>query len=94
MEIRCSSRVLHKITTKHNVTLEEVQECFASRSGVDLVDQRAEHQTNPPSRWFVSETDRGRKLKVVFMFIDGEIHLKTAYEPSEDVKALYKRLSR
>lgn len=93
MEIRCSSKILQKLSAKHKVTLEEVQECFASRSGVELTDQRAEHRTDPPTRWFIAETDRGRKLKVVFVFKDGKAHLKTAYEPNSKELAIYSRFS-
>ena len=81
-----STEVKKKIATKHNVTEDEIQECFASRpTGTGyLKDNREDNRTTPPTLWFVSETDFGRKLKVVFIHKDGKIIVKTAYQANAE----------
>jgi hypothetical protein len=44
--------------------------------------------------WFVAPTNRDRLLKVVFIFIDGNVHIKSAFEPSPEVIDLYDQLGR
>lgn len=68
---------------------EEIEQCFANRSGVYLIDDREEHQSNPPTRWFIAETDFGRKLKVVFMPMGKDIHLRSAYDPEPEAVEIY-----
>ena len=85
-----SPSVRLKLSEKHDVNLEEVQECFSNREGGFIEDSREEHKTNPATQWFIAETDRLRLLKVVFVqFPDGSIHLKTSYEPNEVEKNIY-----
>ncbi len=86
-----SSSVREKLNNKQPpVTQEEIEQCFANRIGKFLIDTRADNLTNPLTRWFVSETDYGRKLKVCFMpFANGEIHVKTAYDPNEKELRIY-----
>lgn len=67
-------------------------QCFANwdTSYAPMIDDREEHATDPPTRWFVAETDRGRRLKVIFVWYeDGRIHLKSAYEANNEVQALF-----
>jgi hypothetical protein len=46
--------------------------------------------TMPPTMWFISETDRGRALKVVFIEHPSQVYeLKTAYEPSPEEERIY-----
>ncbi len=84
-----SRNVLDKLATKHRVSVEEIEQCFASRTGTYLEDSREEHKTDPPTRWFIGETDMGRKLKVVFIQRDGETIIRTAYEANDDEKRIY-----
>jgi len=74
------------------VTTYEIMQCFANLSGNVLLDTRADNQTNPPTRWFISETDFGRKLKVVYIADKVNIIIKTAYDPNPDEMRLYNRL--
>ena len=74
-----SDNILCKLEEKHNVTPAEVHECFANRCGNFLLDTREEHASEPPTRWFVSETNYGRKLKIVFIWRDKKVFLRTAY---------------
>ncbi|WP_041389863.1 ADP-ribosyl-[dinitrogen reductase] hydrolase [Polaromonas sp. JS666] len=86
-----SPDVLEKLREKHNVSLREVEQCFENKCGLYLEDDREEHRTDPATLWFVAPTNRGRPLKVIFIFIDGTVHIKTAYEPIQEVIDLYER---
>lgn len=79
-----------KLKTKHMVDLNEVKQCFHNKCGRLLTDNRALHKTKPPTLWFIAETNRGRVLKIVYIQIKMEIHLKTAYEPNEEEKQIYR----
>ena len=84
-----SAIVLGKITTKHNVTIAEVRQCFLNRKGRLLVDNRALTRTNPSTLWFIADTNKLRTLKIVYTQDGLQVHLKTAYEPSEVETAIY-----
>jgi hypothetical protein len=90
--IRISLAIKDKLRNKHGVTEVEVAQCFENRCGVFLVDDREDHQTDPASLWFIAPTNKERSLKIVFMFIDGNVHIKTAYEPNADEIAIYEEL--
>ena len=92
MGLRVSSLVRKKLAEKHNVSESEILECFGNRDGAYLKDPRAEHQTNPPTLWFVAETDFGRRLKIVFILeMNGEITIKTAYQPNVKEIHIYEK---
>lgn len=91
MALKCSSAVKQKLAQKHGVSLEEVQQCFTNREGNLLEDIREEHKTDPPTQWFIAETDYGRRLKVAFMLKGGDIIVKTAYEPNETEERIYRK---
>lgn len=91
MTLKYSSAVKQKLAEKHGVSLEEVQQCFANREGGLLEDTREDHKTDPPSQWFIAETDYGRRLKVVFILKNGGILLKTAYGPNQKEDAIYRK---
>jgi uncharacterized DUF497 family protein len=84
-----SSAVLVKLREKHNVTVREVEQCFENKCGTFLEDDREDHQTDPPTLWFIAPTNRDRLLKVVFMFIDGNVLIKSAFEPNEVEGRIY-----
>lgn len=89
-----SSAVLEKLKVKHNVITREIEQCFENRVGNFVDDDREEHKTNPPTLWFVAPTNCGRLLKVIFIFVDGNIHIKSAFEPSLSVVNLYEKLGK
>lgn len=92
MKIVISTKTRDKLTEKHqDVTENDVRQCFANRCGPELIDGRADHLTNPVTRWFISETDSGRQLKICFMQYSDRIVVKTAYEPNEDEVRIYRR---
>jgi len=93
MAIKISPSVREKLTNKHRVNEDEIAQCFANRSCSYLIDMRADHQTNPITRWFISETDVGRKLKIAFIPRQDDVFIRTAYPPSEEEIAIYKKNS-
>jgi hypothetical protein len=79
----------------HNVTEAEILECFANREPGDCIDTRAWHATNPETRWFVAQTDRGRELKIVYIFhMSGLVEIKSAYSATPNVKRIYEKYRR
>lgn len=89
---RISKRVSEKLLQKHSVTHADVVECFYNRPGQSFRDLREKHETDPPSMWFMSETDRGRPLKVVYVEYDDFIAIKSVYEPTDNSAQIYETL--
>jgi hypothetical protein len=58
------------------------------------LDTREQHQSDPPTRWFISETDYGRKLKIVFINTDLGIVIRTAYDPNSEETAYIQKIWR
>jgi len=73
------------------VSLREVQEAIANRAGKLLIDDRAEHKTNPPTYWFVAETNKGRMLKVMMVLDGNDAYLKSAYGATPTVIQIFER---
>lgn len=94
MEIYISARTLEKLTSKHSVTPQEIEECFQNRSGVFLIDDREDHQSDPPTQWFIAPTDLGRALKVCFVRRGKEVHIKSAYQPEPEAVRIYEEYHR
>lgn len=92
MDLKISAAIAEKLATKHRVTRKEVWECFANRTGRFFSDPRQEHQTEPPTYWFVSCTDAGRVLKVVFVRYPDFYAIKTAFEPDDGSDGTYAQL--
>lgn len=87
-----SAKVREKLAGKHPpVTQDEIVQCFANRTGKLLFDQREQHQSDPPTRWFISETDYGRKLKIAFINTDPGIVIRTAYDPNSEETRIYRK---
>lgn len=82
-------KLLNRPNPADNVKEDEVKECFLNHDGVYLEDDEEEHETDPPSEWFVGETDRGRLLKVIFVFRDGNLYLKSAYPANDKSQRIY-----
>jgi uncharacterized DUF497 family protein len=78
-----SQKIRDKLLQKHDVAETEVKECFANRCGASLIDSREEHASDPPTQWLIAETNKGRLLKVVFICRDGNIFLRSAFEPNQ-----------
>lgn len=69
--------------------MDEIRQCFANLDGKMLYDTRATHLTDPLTRWFIAETNYGRELKIAFIEREGNLHIKTAYEPNEVERRVY-----
>ncbi len=92
MNLHFNKTIILKLKHKHKVMPSEVEECFYNRNKGLLEDTREEHQTRPPTLWFISETDHGRILKVVFIELqNGRYEIKTAYEPNEIEVTIYEK---
>lgn len=88
-----SPAIREKLLHKHSVKEGEVTECFYNRVGPYLEDDAEDHRTDPPSYWFIAETNRGRRLKVVFVEKDGNVFLKTAFDANRKSETVYTKLS-
>ncbi len=94
MKLLISAAVREKLANKTPPVAEtEIVQCFANRTGKDLIDTRADNLTNPLTRWFIAETDFGRKLKVAYMPTTNGIVIKSAYDPNEEEKRIYNKFS-
>ena len=93
MALLISPKIRAKLSDKTPpVTEDEIEQCFANCSGGYLEDIREDHKSDPPTQWFVAQTDRGRKLKVVFIQRDDDIAIRTAYDANDVEKRIYSRL--
>ena len=91
-KLKCSKAIIEKLKVKHQVQLTEVFECFLNKTKGLLEDTRVNNKTNPPTQWFIAETDHGRLLKIVFIELpDGHYEIKTAYAPNENEVNIYER---
>lgn len=84
------SKLVNKVPP---VTESEIGQCFANRTKSYLIDTRANNLTNPLTRWFIAETDFGRKLKIAFMPTAEGIVIKTAYDPNTEELRIYKKIA-
>ncbi len=91
MVIVLSNNILEKLASKHGVKKDDVEQCFANRTGKYLADTREEHLSTPPTYWFIAETNFGRLLKVAFIAKDGDIFIRTSYPPNEEEIRIYKK---
>jgi hypothetical protein len=81
----------HKLKVKHQVTVQEVAQAFLNRTGKLATEVRPKNQGGHPRYWFISETDAGRRLKVVYADDPTEPGpvIITAYEPNPKEESLY-----
>jgi len=94
MGLIISQSVRAKLASKTPpVTESEIIQCFANRSCSYLIDTRANNMTNPLTRWFIAETDLGRKLKIAFMPTADAIVIKTAYDPNATELSIYNKVA-
>lgn len=94
MPLKISHSVRVKLGLKNPpVSREEIEQCFANRSGRYLEDTREEHKSNPPTQWFIAETYYGRKLKVVFIQRGEDTVIRTAYDPNREELRIYTKYS-
>jgi len=89
LNLTISPRVKEKLLKKHDVTESDVVECFCDMHRKFLTDTREDHLTDPPTLWFIGETNTGKRLKVILIYKEGEIIIKSAFPPNEDEERIY-----
>ena len=89
-----SAAILEKLRDKHKVSRRDIEQCFENRLGNYLLDEREDHRTDPPTLWFIASTNCNRPLKIAFIFIDGNIHIKSAFDPEIAAIEMYDRMGR
>lgn len=94
VNLRISQGVLEKLGTKHKVDRREIEQCFDNKCGLFLMDDREDHQSDPPTLWFVAPTNKGRLLKIIFIYRDGHMDLRSAYDADAAAQRLYDRKAR
>jgi hypothetical protein len=82
-----------KLILKHQITRQDVEQCFLNRNRSYLIDNRINHQTEPATEWFIADTDRAILRKVVFIFNEGLIYIKSAFPPNSTEIRIYNRIS-
>ncbi|AWB56085.1 ADP-ribosyl-(dinitrogen reductase) hydrolase [Pasteurella multocida] len=93
MKLIISDKIVDKLKKKHSVSINEIYECISNIDGKLIEDTAEEHKTIPPSFWFISETNRGRKLKVVIVPVGNILYLKTAFDAKSKHIQLYESLN-
>lgn len=93
MKLLISQKIRHKLANKNPpVTEEEIVQCFSNRTGRFLEDNREDHKSDPVTKWFISETDYGVKLKIVFIFYPEKgVAIRSAYAPNSEEIRIYSR---
>jgi uncharacterized DUF497 family protein len=86
-----TDQVEKKLSQKHNVKRSEVVQCFANKIGKALEDDREDHRTDPPTKWFIAETDTERELKVVYVMTKDAVFLKSAFPPNDEERRIYNK---
>ena len=78
------------------ITEKDVYECFENHDGRVCWDSRPQHldRQGLPSPWFVSETNKRRLLKIMFIRENEDVHLKSAYPATQQVHELYERFGK
>lgn len=96
MNLIISAAIRQKLLKKQPpVNEDDIMQCFSNRSGKFLEDDREEHRTDPPTKWFISETDYGVRLKVVFIYRAGKgVFIRSAYSPNSDEIRIYEKFEK
>lgn len=94
MILHISDEIEKKLRDRHGVDQFDILQCFGNQIRSALLDDREEHKTDPPTQWFISETDSGRRLKIVFIQLTAlDVAIKSAYEPDENEERIYQKFS-
>lgn len=89
MPIIIHPEIIEKLKTLHGVSEREVHQCFDNMEREAILDKREKHKTNPPTQWLISQTNKSRELKVVFMQFGADIIVKSAFEPIPEERRIY-----
>lgn len=91
--LHISPSVMEKIEAR-GISRADVEQCFLNREGGLCDDTRAVHLTDPLTQWFVSYTDKGRRLKIMFVPEKDGPDLKSAYEATDEITRIYEKYAR
>lgn len=94
MAITISSRIEKKLRDKHGVEPREVEQCLFNRTHRSIIDTEEDHQTDPVTQWIIAPTNKGRVLAVYFVINDGDVRVKTAFEPGKERVTKYLAVAR
>ncbi|MBK5915127.1 hypothetical protein [Rhodocyclus purpureus] len=95
MPLLISDRIREKLAGKNPpVSEQELVQCFANQTREPLIDLRSEHLTDPPTRWFVGETDYGRKIKIMYVNRQEGTHIKSAYDADQNIIRIYNKYAK
>lgn len=89
--------ILQKIARPDHgeLTRADIEECFRNRCGRKCVDNRPQHASPPHNTyWFVSSDKNGRRIKIVFLMIDGRIILKSAFPANAVVESVFQKFAK
>ena len=90
MPLVISANVRDKLSKKEPpVTVREIEQCMENRQGGLLVDTRLKNRTDPPTLWFIAETNQSRKLKIVYIQDGADVIVKSAYDPNPEERRIY-----
>jgi hypothetical protein len=83
-------KIIAKLAAR-GISGNDVGECFGNAKAGDIIDLREGNKTTPDTRWFISQTNNGRELKIVYMLFEkrDEAIIKSTYAPNRDEKHLY-----
>lgn len=84
-----SAAIEEKLKDKHAVCRREVEQCFENLDGPLLIDDRDDHQSDPPTLWFLARTNKNRLLKVVYIQRGSRVYLRTCYDPNDVEISIY-----
>ena len=91
--LKISAAILRKLKEDHNVEPREVEQAFQNRCAGLLIDKREQHKSNPPTLWFIAPTNKGRRLKIVYIQNGIELHLKSAFDPNAEEERIYAKFA-
>ncbi|HJW25142.1 MAG TPA: hypothetical protein VJ576_09610 [Rhodocyclaceae bacterium] len=95
MKLIISQTMRDKLANKEPPVSEgDIRQCFGNLTHQPLIDTREEHRTNPPTRWFVAETDYGRKIKIMYVPEPTGIFIKSAYDATENIQRIYNKYAK
>lgn len=91
MQLVISDTIRAKLQAKHEVSLKDVDECIANRTGKILLDP-SEERRDPPTYFFIAANNHKRLLKLCFVVRDGKPFLRTCFPPGPAAIDLYREL--
>lgn len=96
VELEIPRKIAEKLAHKHSVSVPEIYQLWMNRMGRILMEHRERNQGRFPRYWFLSETDAGRRLKVVFTEdpnFEAPVII-TVHPPTPEAEVIYEKENR